>query len=435
MTETPEKHRASSVSHVDHINIPSHKVYHMDLSTPLRLRGAALADGEIVDVTIDGATVVDVAHASAAPLGAGDLDLAGWLLLAAPADPHTHLDKALSWDAIRPPSGDLETAIASWKAHLARTSEAEIRERAMRAIARYLANGTTAIRSHVDIPSEGDPTLGVRAVATAREAYAGLVDIQIVALAARDIEPGRVEAALAAGADLVGGAPHLAADEEADLARLLDIAERHAVGVDMHADEALGHGETLRLLAERTGGWSQPRTASHCVRLAMLEPAVLEPLLEQVAAAGVGIVANPITNLYLQGWDRPVATPRGIAPIARMREAGIVAAAGGDNVRDPFNPVGRADAFETAMLLVAAAHLPIDAAWEAVTDSARAVMGLPQAGPATGLAAELLAVRAGSLADAVASAPADRIVISRGRVVARTDTTRWMARRAHEEDR
>ena len=32
-------------------------------------------------------------------------------------------------------------------------------------------------------------------------------------------------------------------------------------------------------------------------------------------------------------------------------------AAGADNIRDPFNPLGRTDPLETASLLAAAAHL------------------------------------------------------------------------------
>ncbi|WP_029151195.1 amidohydrolase family protein [Microbacterium indicum] len=406
----------------------------MQISPPIRLRGVALADGSVVDVALEDGLVASVEPASDAPFAPGDEDLRGHLLLAAPADPHTHLDKALSWSAIRPPSGDLPTAIASWVEYIQTIDADEIHGRASRAVAEYLANGTTALRSHVDVPSEGDPTRGVRAVARVRDEFAGLVDIEIVALAGRDIDPARVEAALDAGADLVGGAPHLAADEAADFDRLIGIAERRGVGVDFHADEALRHGGTLRLLAERTAGWTVTRSAGHCVRLSMLESDELDPLLADVAAAGIGVIANPITNLYLQGWDDDVATPRGIAPVNRLRAAGVLTAAGGDNIRDPFNPMGRADAFETAMLLVTAGHVPIDEAWAAVSSDARAVMGLPAAGPEAGLRADLLAVRAGSLADAIATAPADRIVISRGRIVARTETSRWMLPRAHQEE-
>ncbi|WP_221585835.1 amidohydrolase family protein [Microbacterium sp. G2-8] len=406
----------------------------MENPNPRRLRGATLSDGRVVDAILEGGRVADVAPAFDGDLLPGDLDLSGMLLLTAPAEPHAHLDKALSWDAIRPASGDLPTAIASWRDYDATIDVDEIHGRATRAIEQYLRNGTTAIRTHVDVPAEGDPTRGVEAIVRARDEFAGAVDVEIVALAARDLDPGRLDAALDAGADLVGGAPHLADDEAADLDRLLDAAERRGVGIDIHADEALHHGGTLEILAARTRTWQATRTAGHCVRQSMLPDDELEPLLRTVAEAGIGVIANPITNLYLQGWDDPVATPRGIAPVNRMRRAGILTAAGGDNIRDPFNPMGRADAFETAMLLVTAAHVPVDEAWEAVSSGARAVMGRPAAGVDVGKRADLLAVRAASLAEAVATAPADRVVISRGRVVARTETTRWMTPRSITEE-
>ena len=57
---------------------------------------------------------------------------------------------------------------------------------------------------------------------------------------------------------------------------------------------------------------------------------------------------------------------------------------------------------------------------DAVTSGARDVMGLPIAGPIPGARADLVAIRAASLGDAVAFASADRIVLHRGRVVSRT---------------
>ena len=406
----------------------------MHISALPRLRGATLVDGTVVDVTIAGDRVTRVDPASGGPLLAGEIDLSGYLLLPASADPHAHLDKALSWDTIRPPAGDLRTAITAWRSYIATIDSAEISERASRAVQEYLANGTTAIRTHADVPAEGDPVRAVRALAEVRERFAGSVHIEIVALAGPDTSDARVEAALDAGADLVGGAPHPADDERADLSRLLDIAERWGCGVDLHIDEDLRRGDTLLEYARRTRDWGVVRSAGHCVRLSTLPASSFARVAGAVAAAGIGVIANPMTNLWLQGWEEPIAMPRGIAPLGRLRRAGVLTAAGGDNLRDPFNPLGRADAFETAMLLVVAGHLPIDDAWRAVSDDARAVMALPEAGPRAGAIADMLAVRAASLPEAVAAAPADRIVFSRGRMVARSTTTRWLDAGARKED-
>ena len=56
-----------------------------------------------------------------------------------------------------------------------------------------------------------------------------------------------------------------------------------------------------------------------------------------------GVVALPITNLYLQGHDGPGRGQRAIAPIGALRAGGVEVCAGADNLRDPFNPLGRAD--------------------------------------------------------------------------------------------
>ncbi len=70
------------------------------------LRNATLADGSVVDVELIEDVVRSVRPADpSVPVGmdAGTIDLTGFLLLTAPAEPHAHLDKALSWDLINPP--------------------------------------------------------------------------------------------------------------------------------------------------------------------------------------------------------------------------------------------------------------------------------------------------------------------------------------------
>jgi cytosine deaminase len=220
----------------------------------------------------------------------------------------------------------------------------------------------------------------------------------------------------------VGGAPHLAPDPIADLDRLLAIAERRGVGTDIHTDETL-HGEpTLVHYAKAVQGWPEGRirSAGHCVRQGTLETADLMATIEAVLAADLGIISLPITNLYLQGWEHPVSTPRGLTALRAFLDAGAKVAGGADNVRDPFNPVGRGDALETASLLVTAGHLTLDEAYQAVSGGARAVLGLAPAGAQPGAVADFLAVRGSTLGEVVAAAPAERVVLHRGAVVART---------------
>ena len=90
-------------------------------------------------------------------------------------------------------------------------------------------------------------------------------------------------------------------------------------------------------------------------------------------------------------------------------------AAGADNLQDPFNPVGRACPMETAGLMVSTAHLLPHHAYESVSVTAASVIGAPPAALEVGAGADLVAVRAATLREAIAFGPSDRIVWRRGR--------------------
>ena len=395
------------------------------------LRSATLCDGSVVDVEITGDTVTSVTPSSSvvSTPAPDSIDLTGFVLLTAPAEPHAHLDKALSWDLIDPPMGDLGLAIESWKNYSTTMTVESIADRARRAALLLLQNGTTAVRCHVDVLSGDAPLRGVQALVQVRNELRDLMHIELVALAGPNIPTADVEAALDLGVDLVGGAPHLADDQSADLQRLLSIAARRGVGVDIHTDESLTGDYTLAEFARTVRDWpdTMPVTAGHCVRLGTLPQNELEGIIDEVLASDIGIVTLPITNLYLQGWEHPVSTPRGLTAVRRLLDAGVRLGAGADNVRDPFNPVGRSDALETASLLVTAGHLTLTEAYAAVSDGARSVMNLEPAGIVVGAKAELLAVRGANLADVVANAPADRYVIHEGRLVSFSRVTHHTA--------
>ncbi|MBC7725375.1 MAG: amidohydrolase family protein [Burkholderiaceae bacterium] len=393
------------------------------------LTNATLPDGRRVDVEISGDEVRAVRAAGTSTPRTDAIDLTGFVLLTAPAEPHAHLDKARSWDAIDPPMGDLRLAIDSWVAYSATMTIDDIADRARAQALDMLGQGTTAIRCHVDLLRGPDPLRGVHALVRVRRELAGLIDIELVALCSVDIPDATIDQALDLGVDLVGGAPHLAPEPFVELRRLLAIAHRRGVGVDLHTDEGLTGVPTLPEFARIVRGWptSMPATAGHCVRLGTLEPDALAEVISEVLASDIGIVSLPITNLYLQGWNDPVSTPRGLTALRTLLDRGVRVGAGADNVRDPFNPVGRGDALETASLLVTAGHLTLTEAYAAVSSGARSVMNLPMAGVAIGARAELLAVRGSGLADVVANAPADRFVIHAGRLVAQSTVHRSIA--------
>src|SRR5207247_1082427 len=150
------------------------------------------------------------------------------------------------------------------------------------------------------------------------------------------------------GVDLVGGAPHLAPEPLADLNRLLAIAQERGLGADLHTDESLGGTPTLAHYARAVRDWpaGRNRSAGHCVRQGTLPAGELAGTVADLLAADLGVICLPITNLYLQGWDHPVSTPRGLTALRTFLDAGVRVGAGADNLRDPFNPVGRGDPLE-----------------------------------------------------------------------------------------
>jgi cytosine/creatinine deaminase len=400
----------------------------------LLLAGGRLATGQVVDVRLRGGLIEQVGAPGTLPAAGERLDLGGYVLLPAPAEPHAHFDTALTAERMPNPTGDLAGAIAAWLAYQGSVSREDFVDRATDAALRGLANGTTAIRSHVGIYE----TVGVKAVEAlleVREALHGLVDIQLVALTVQLTGPkcaalrAMLRAAMELGADVVGGCPHLDPDPVAYHDLTLSLAAELGRPVDLHTDETLDPSVLhLPYFAERVAqtGFPYGATASHCVSLGVQPPEVAASVAERVAAAQVAVVCNPQTNLYLQARGQRSAAVRGLTALRPLLEAGVTIAAGGDNLRDPFNPVGRADPLETASLLVTAGHLRPDEAYAAVSAGARAAMGLPEIQVAAGFPAELLAVEGSSLAEVIAGGTS-RIVIHQGRVVSRTTITREFA--------
>lgn len=397
----------------------------MSLPRPLRtLRNATLPGGSRADVVLDGEKVREVAAPWTAPVADADLDLSGYVLLTAAADPHAHLDKSRTWDLISPAFGDLPTAVAQYAEYADAETRASIADRARTTALDMLAHGVTAVRSHANFLSGPDPLRGIDALLQVREELRGLMDIELCTLGDESVTDAMHTEAIARGVDLIGGAPHLAADPQAELDRLLTLAERLGCGVDMHTDEALHGPLTIVELARRTASWTHgTASASHCSRLGTLTPDELSPIIDAVRDADLGVITLPITNLYLQGWDMPTATPRGLTAVRALLDAGVRLGAGADNVRDPFNPLGRCDPLETVSLLVTAAHLTIDEAIALVSDGSRSVMRLTPAGATPGAQAEFVAVRGTSVADVAASADPNRHVIHRGRLVSSTVAT------------
>lgn len=400
------------------------------------IRHATSPAGDLISLRLDGDRISAVVDDGSRPSDGADdpvLDATGYLVLPAPAEPHAHLDKALTADRVDNPVGDLGGAVAGWLAHRGSISHDDFVARATQAALASVANGCTAIRTHVDLGSDVGTT-AVEALLEVKAALAEEVDLQVVGLVGRPTggpagaaNRAVLRHALDLGLDVVGGCPHLDDDPAACLDAVLQLASEYDRPLDLHTDENLSltsldlEGLAQRVLAT---GFDGGVVASHCVSLGMQPQVVQRRVAAVVAAAGVAVVTLPQTNLFLQARGERTAPPRGLTALASLEEAGVLVAGGADNVQDPFCTVGRSDPLETASLLVMAGHLTPELAYDYVSNRARRALGLEAVTLAPGSPAELLLIRASTLRQAIAAAPVERIVVHRGRVVSRTRVER-----------
>ncbi|QIQ03228.1 amidohydrolase family protein [Streptomyces liangshanensis] len=435
----------------------------------LLLCGARLPDGRIVDVRLGGGLIEAVGTAGSLTAHGARLDLTGHLLLPAPAEPHAHSDTALTAaDALgsAPGSPDASAAVSGGVPPGASPSYApeDVRRRATEAALLQLGHGATAIRSHVRI---GDAQgLGrLEALLQARRSLRGLVEITAVAVprlltgVAGADGLAMLRDAVRMGAGVVGGCPDLDPDPAGYVEAVLEVAAEHGCPVDLHTDGA----DPVRLarLAARAGGLRPGVTLGPCAGLGLLPAEVAGRAADQLAAAGVTVVCLPQGACGGVGQESgpgresgsgsasglgPASAsasagygggrrgsygsggscgtdPRGVAPVRLLRAAGVRVAAGSGALRDVANPVGRGDPLEAAYLLASRGGLAAEDAYDAVSTVARAAMGLPEVRVEAGFPAELLAVRGDRIAG-VLSLAYSRIVVHRGRVVARTSAVR-----------
>ncbi|MFF5182896.1 hydrolase [Streptomyces sp. NPDC000345] len=373
----------------------------------LLLCGARLTDGRTVDVRLGHGRIEAVGTAgSLAPgpaRGAARVDLGGYLLLPAPAEPHAHADTALTADLDGPvPYGGRE-----------------VQRRATEAALLQLGHGTTALRAHVRV-GDVQGLASLTAVLRARRSLRGLAELTAVAMprvltgVAGADGLAMLRDALKAGASVVGGCPDLDPDPTGYVEAVLDVAAEHGCPVDLHTDAS--DPARLARLAAMAGGLRPGVTLGPCGGLGRLSAETAGRTADRLAAAGVTVVCLP------QGGCG-AAESHDTAPVRLLRAAGVRVAAGSGALRDVSNPVGRGDPLEAAYLLASRHGLRPEEAYDTVSASARAALGLPEVRVEAGFPADLLAVRADHLAGALSLAYS-RIVIHRGRVVARTSAVR-----------
>lgn len=382
--------------------------------------------GPLTDVVIEGGIVSGFADPGSSDAeGARVVDGRERLLLPSFADVHVHLDSTRIGLPFRPHSG----SPGVWNMMLNdrenwRDAEASIGERVATTLERAIARGTTSVRTYAQVDVDaGNERLD--AVIAAREANVGRCDVEIIAFPQAGLltESGSVdvlEAAMARGADVVGGIDPCALDRDPvrHLDIVFDIAERHHAPIDIHLHEPDQLAKfSTELIIERTRalGMQGRVTISHGYGLGRLPEAQLRPLLEQFRELDISMATIAPTNAL---------------PTLLLAEYGIRLGLGQDGQRDYWSPYGNTDMLDRTWQLAFTNGFRRDEDIEhcvaIATVGGRSVMGRSPAlagasdrpGVSTGDPADLLLLAGETVTAAVMDRLPDRTVLYRGAVVA-----------------
>jgi cytosine/adenosine deaminase-related metal-dependent hydrolase len=351
---------------------------------------------------------------------AGTIDGGGAIALPGLVEAHTHLDKTLwgmGWHKHQAGPGlidKIENERAQRKA-----LDIDPARQSARQIVLSLSKGTTHIRSHVDIDTEIGLS-GVEGVMATRERYRDMVDLELVAFPQSGmlVRPGTaalMDRALAMGAEVVGGLDPCAIDRDpkGHLDQVFALAQKYRRPVDIHLHEQGEMGAfSMELIVERTAalGMQDKVTISHAFCLGAPDRDLVDPLIDALAKTRIAVMTTG-----------PASRPA--PPVKRLVERGVVVCSGSDGIRDTWGPYGNADMLERAMLVGLRNNFRHDAdvamALDVCTHGGAKVMGLKDYGLTPGCAADLVLVDGESLAEVVVSHAPRRLVVKRGRVVAR----------------
>ena len=217
-----------------------------------------------------------------------------------------------------------------------------------------------------------------------------------------------------AGADLIGGLDPAGfdGDVKGQLDIVFGLAEAFGKGIDIHLHD---FGETgaaeLRDIAERTiAAGLQGRVAvSHAFALGTIAPRLFEETADALARADVAIMTSC-----------PPSAP--VPPVKALRARGVTVFAGSDNIRDCWSPFGNGDMLDRAAIIAQRHEMftnrELGDAFALATSEADKALGDPRRGLRVGAVADLVAVEAASVADAVVDRPPRSLVLRAGRIAA-----------------
>ncbi len=387
------------------------------MALDLLLRQGRRADEEgPVDIAVASGRIVEIAERIAADAPEERLD--GRLVIAGFVDSHIHLDKSCILDRCHCEQGTLEEAIASVATAKRSFTEADIYARAQRTLEKAIVQGTTRMRTHVEI----DPRVGLKgfhAVRRLKHDYEWAIDLQICAFPQEGLtnDPGAEELLVQAceqGADVIGGCPYT--DTIFEIARRFDLDIDFHLDFDtdpswMHLDEVCRQTDAQ--------GWGGRVAVGHVTKLSAIDHCRLAEIGRRLADVGVAVTVLPATDLFLMGRDRHLHVPRGVAPAHRLLHHGVTCSLATNNVLNPFTPFGDCSLIRMANLYANVAQIgrarDLKACFDMITTLPARLMNAAHYGVAVGHPADLVVLDSRDPALAVAEVAQPLFGLKRGR--------------------
>jgi cytosine/creatinine deaminase len=380
----------------------------------LVLRNARV-DGcdESVDIVIVDGTIRAIERAQHAYADAHVVDAGGRYVSPGFVETHIHLDKSCILDRVQNREGTLAEAIREVAKAKAAFTVDDVHARAARTLERAILQGTTRMRTHVEV----DPGIGLRgfdAVRALVDEYAWAIDVEVCVFPQEGLtnNPG-TEAlmieALRRGARVVGAAPYVDTDPHAQIDRVFAIARDFDAAVDMHLDFTLDVSkmDVEYVCAKTREHRYEGRVAiGHVSTLSAVPARRFDVYARMLADAGVAVTVLPSTDLFLMGRGVDHDVPRGVAPVHRLVRAGANASLATNNVLNPFTPFGDCSLVRMANLYANVAQLgqrdEIALCHDMITKRAAALMGVRDCTVAPGARADLVVLDCEDAVQAVA---------------------------------
>ena len=394
----------------------------------LILRNARLPDAAATDPLVD-IGIADGRIAALQPAlqaNGPERDLGGALTSGGLVECHIHLDKAHIFDRTAPEQGRNADSVRRTSAAKHSFTAEDVHGRACRVLARAVAQGTTRMRTQLEL----DPIVGLRGfegVTQAIRDFAAMIDVEICVFPEEGLtnNPGTDDllvAALESGVRVIGGAPAADTDRRAQLERIFALARRYDCDIDLHIDfgnEARDMDlETVLLLTERDRMGGRV-TMAHVTKLSTLPLGEQKTIARRLADAGITIAVLPATDCFLMGRDQTDNIRRGVVDAHMLIAQGMNATLGTNNIVNAFTPFGDCSLVRLANFYAHIVQVSTDAdirsCWGMITTRPARMLNLRDYGLAIGNPADVVVFDAAEPVQAIREVRQPRMAFKHGR--------------------